>query len=133
MPLDPAVATGALAALGYAPATAFPWLSVSILMPIAAALLIPFIPDPGDGKTIRWYALGVALVTFLVTAGAYINGYDPYRPIDPLKYLEAKTMVIEYGDAVNEDTGRFGAYDELMRRLIADKAAREAAAADAAE
>ncbi|MCT0211944.1 NAD(P)H-quinone oxidoreductase subunit 4 [Synechococcus sp. CS-1324] len=55
----------------------FPWLSVSILLPIAAALLIPFIPDPGNGKTIRWYALGVALVTFLVTVGAYLNGYDP--------------------------------------------------------
>jgi NAD(P)H-quinone oxidoreductase subunit 4 len=55
----------------------FPWLSASILFPIAAALLIPFIPDPGDGKTIRWYALGVALVTFLVTVGAYLNGYDP--------------------------------------------------------
>ncbi|MCP9772547.1 NAD(P)H-quinone oxidoreductase subunit 4 [Synechococcus sp. Tobar12-5m-g] len=58
-------------------AWAFPWLSVSILFPIVAALLIPFIPDPGNGKTIRWYALGVALVTFLVTVGAYLNGYDP--------------------------------------------------------
>ncbi len=77
MPLDPAVAPEALAALGTASTGAFPWLSVSILMPIGAALLIPFIPDPGDGKTIRWYALGVALLTFLVTAGAYLNGYDP--------------------------------------------------------
>lgn len=69
MPLDFAVTTGSLAA--------FPWLSISILFPIAAALGIPFIPDDGDGKTVRWYALGVALITFLVTAAAYLNGYDP--------------------------------------------------------
>ena len=25
----------------------------------------------------RWYALGVALVTFLITVGAYVSGYDP--------------------------------------------------------
>ncbi len=77
MPLDLAVASGALTAATTGTAAAFPWLSVSILLPIAAALLIPFIPDPGDGKTIRWYALGVALITFLVTVGAYLNGYDP--------------------------------------------------------
>jgi len=77
VPLDFSVAPGALAVLGGDHAGAFPWLSVSILMPIVAGLLIPFIPDPGDGKTIRWYALGVALLTFLVTVGAYLNGYDP--------------------------------------------------------
>jgi NAD(P)H-quinone oxidoreductase subunit 4 len=77
VPLDFAVAPGVLEGLGTDHTGAFPWLSVSILFPIAAALLIPFIPDPGDGKTIRWYALGVALVTFLVTVGAYLNGYDP--------------------------------------------------------
>jgi NAD(P)H-quinone oxidoreductase subunit 4 len=77
VPLNFAVAPGVLEGLGTDHAGAFPWLSVSILFPIAAALLIPFIPDPGDGKTIRWYALGVALVTFLVTVGAYLNGYDP--------------------------------------------------------
>ena len=37
----------------------FPWLSAAILFPIAAALVIPFIPDAGDGKRVRWYALGV--------------------------------------------------------------------------
>ena len=25
----------------------------------------------------RWYALGVSLTTFLITVGAYLNGYDP--------------------------------------------------------
>jgi NAD(P)H-quinone oxidoreductase subunit 4 len=57
--------------------TVLPWLSLSILFPIAAALAIPFIPDAGDGKTVRWYALGVALITFLITAAAYLDGYDP--------------------------------------------------------
>ena len=55
----------------------FPWLSASILFPIGAALLIPFIPDQGQGKQVRWYALGVALITFLLTVGGYLNGYDP--------------------------------------------------------
>ena len=40
----------------------FPWLSAAILFPIAASLLIPLVPDKGDGKTVRWYALAVALV-----------------------------------------------------------------------
>ncbi|QEY32879.1 NAD(P)H-quinone oxidoreductase subunit 4 [Synechococcus sp. RSCCF101] len=56
---------------------AFPWLSASILFPIGAALFIPFIPDPGNGRQVRWFALGVALTTFLITVGAYLNGYDP--------------------------------------------------------
>jgi NAD(P)H-quinone oxidoreductase subunit 4 len=55
----------------------FPWLSAAILLPIAASLLIPFVPDPGDGRGVRWYALGVSLTTFLITVGAYLNGYDP--------------------------------------------------------
>ena len=58
----------------------FPWLSTAILFPIGAALLIPFVPDKGDGKQVRWYALGVALTTFLVTVGAYLRGYDPADP-----------------------------------------------------
>ena len=77
VPLDFADAQGALGVLGTDHTGTFPWLSVSILFPIAAALFIPFIPDPGNGKTIRWYALGVALITFLVTVGAYLSGYDP--------------------------------------------------------
>jgi NAD(P)H-quinone oxidoreductase subunit 4 len=57
-----------------------PWLSFAILFPIGAALLIPFVPDPGDGRRVRWYALGVSLVTFLTTVGAYLNGFDPGEP-----------------------------------------------------
>ena len=58
-------------------AATVPWLSLSILVPIVGALLVPFIPDSGDGKQIRWYALGVTLITFLITVSAYLNGYDP--------------------------------------------------------
>ncbi len=54
----------------------FPWLSVSILFPIGCAFLIPFFPDKGEGKQVRWFALSVALITFLVTVGSYINGFD---------------------------------------------------------
>ena len=54
----------------------FPWLSVSILFPIGSAFLIPFFPDEGEGKQVRWFALSVALITFLVTVGSYINGFD---------------------------------------------------------
>ena len=54
-----------------------PWLSLSILFPIAGAFIVPFIPDKGEGKQVRWFALGIALITFLITTGAYIYGYDP--------------------------------------------------------
>ena len=55
----------------------FPWLSLSILFPIVGSFLVPFIPDEGEGKQVRWYALAIALVTFLITVGAYLKGYDP--------------------------------------------------------
>ena len=53
----------------------FPWLTISILFPIAAALLIPFIPDK-DGKTIRWYALVVGLIDFAFLVYAFGSQYD---------------------------------------------------------
>ena len=54
-----------------------PWLSLAILVPIVGSLLVPFIPDAGDGRQVRWYSLGITLVTFLITVAAYLNGYDP--------------------------------------------------------
>ena len=54
----------------------FPWLSASILFPIGSAFVIPFFPDKGDGKEVRWFALSIALITFLITVGSYINGFD---------------------------------------------------------
>lgn len=73
----------------------FPWLSAAILLPIAAALLIPFIPDEGDGRKVRWYALGVALTTFLLTVGGYLNGYDP--SVEGLQLVERVTWLPDLG------------------------------------
>jgi NAD(P)H-quinone oxidoreductase subunit 4 len=73
----------------------FPWLSAAILLPIAAALLIPFIPDEGDGRRVRWYALGVALTTFLLTVGGYLNGYDP--SVEGLQLVERVSWLPDLG------------------------------------
>ena len=73
----------------------FPWLSAAILFPIAAALLIPFVPDDGDGRKVRWYALGVALLTFLITVGGYLNGYDP--AVEGLQLAERYTWLPDLG------------------------------------
>ncbi len=70
-PLDPAL-MGTVETLN----SDFPWLSLSILFPIVGAFAVPFIPDEGGGKQVRWYALVIALITFLITVGAYLKGYD---------------------------------------------------------
>ena len=56
--------------------SSFPWISVSILFSIGSAFVIPFFPDKGAGKEVRWFALSIALITFLITVGSYINGFD---------------------------------------------------------
>lgn len=66
----------------------------------------------------------IAQVNIVMGWYYYLNGYDPLKPIDPLKYLDAKMLVVQYGDRIDVTTGRYGAYDELMRRLIQDKADR---------
>jgi len=53
----------------------FPWLTTTILLPIVASLLIPFIPDK-DGKTIRWYSLIVGLIDFGILVYAFYTQYD---------------------------------------------------------
>ena len=53
----------------------FPWLTAIILLPLLAALAIPLIPDK-DGKTVRWYALGVGIVDFILMGYAFWNNYD---------------------------------------------------------
>ena len=52
-----------------------PWLSLAILFPIVCSLGIFFLPD--GNKVVRWYSLGVTLITFLITVVAYVTGYDP--------------------------------------------------------
>jgi NAD(P)H-quinone oxidoreductase subunit 4 len=53
----------------------FPWLTTIILLPLLACLPIPFIPDK-EGKTIRWYALGVAIADLALISYAFCNQYD---------------------------------------------------------
>jgi NAD(P)H-quinone oxidoreductase subunit 4 len=52
-----------------------PWLSAIIFLPLVAALAIPIIPDK-EGKTVRWYGLGVALLDFVLIVFALGQGYD---------------------------------------------------------
>ncbi|MBC6418548.1 MAG: NAD(P)H-quinone oxidoreductase subunit 4 [Prochloron sp. SP5CPC1] len=59
--------------------TELPWLTITILFPIAAALFIPFIPDK-DGKTVRWYALIIGLIDFALIVYAFLMGYDLSNP-----------------------------------------------------
>ena len=80
MLFDIAAAATSGSQIGSGTAAHLPWLSFAILFPIGAALLIPFVPDPGNGRQVRWYALGVSLVTFLTTVAAYLNGFDPSEP-----------------------------------------------------
>ncbi|WP_016953076.1 NAD(P)H-quinone oxidoreductase subunit 4 [Anabaena sp. PCC 7108] len=52
-----------------------PWLSAIIFLPLVATLAIPFIPDK-DGKTVRWYGLGVAFADFALMIFAFWQSYD---------------------------------------------------------
>lgn len=53
----------------------FPWLTTIILFPLLASFAIPVIPDK-DGKTVRWYALGVGLVDFALIIYTFWSHYD---------------------------------------------------------
>jgi NAD(P)H-quinone oxidoreductase subunit 4 len=55
--------------------TQFPWLTAIIVLPLLASLAIPIIPDK-EGKTIRWYTLGVAVVDFALSVYAFWRNYD---------------------------------------------------------
>ena len=54
----------------------FPWLTVIVLLPLAASFLIPILPDK-DGKTVRWYALGVGIADFILMCYVFWKNYDP--------------------------------------------------------
>ncbi|MBD2100876.1 NAD(P)H-quinone oxidoreductase subunit 4 [Leptolyngbya sp. FACHB-261] len=53
----------------------FPWLTTIVLLPLLAALAIPVLPDQ-QGRTVRWYALGVGLVDFVLTLFTFGRHYD---------------------------------------------------------
>jgi NAD(P)H-quinone oxidoreductase subunit 4 len=58
----------------------FPWLTFSIIFPVIMAVPIAFIPDKGDGKTIRWYALVIGLIDFIAIVYAFCTKYDFTEP-----------------------------------------------------
>ncbi|WP_024546199.1 NAD(P)H-quinone oxidoreductase subunit 4 [Picosynechococcus sp. NKBG15041c] len=70
----------------------FPWLTTIILFPIAAALLLPIIPDK-DGKTVRWYALTIGLINFSIIVAAFYTSYDFSNPnlqlVESYQWVEA--------------------------------------------
>lgn len=57
----------------------FPWLTTIILLPLLASLAIPILPDR-NGKTVRWYALGVGILDLLLMVYAFWSHYDLQNP-----------------------------------------------------
>ncbi|MEA5517286.1 NAD(P)H-quinone oxidoreductase subunit 4 [Nodularia sp. UHCC 0506] len=72
----------------------FPWLSAIILLPLVAALAIPLIPDK-EGKTVRWYGLGVAIADFALIIYAFWYSYDFQNPT--LQLVENYAWVPQLG------------------------------------
>lgn len=72
--------------------TNFPWLTISILFPIVASLLLPLIPDK-EGKTVRWYALIIGLIDFAILVYAFYSGYDFSNP--DLQLVESYSWIPE--------------------------------------
>lgn len=59
--------------------SSFPWLTAIVFFPLLASLAIPLIPDK-DGKTVRWYSLGVGLIDFALMIYAFWANYDFSNP-----------------------------------------------------
>ncbi len=57
---------------------------------MVASAAIPFLPDQG-GRTVRWYALTVAVLDFLAIVYAFITGYDTSLP--GMQLVESYTWV----------------------------------------
>ena len=53
----------------------FPWLTTLIVVPLMASLLVPIIPDK-EGKSLRWYAMGVGVLDFVLMCYAFWRNYD---------------------------------------------------------
>jgi len=64
--------------------THFPWLTTITLLPLVASFLIPVLPDK-QGKTVRWYALSVALIDFALIIYTFWQNYDFSSPDFQLK------------------------------------------------
>ncbi len=76
--------------------TDFPWLTTIILFPLLASAAIPFIPDAdGKGRPIRWYALVIGLIDFVVIIYAFATQYDLNG--SGLQLVEAYDWIPEIG------------------------------------
>jgi len=51
-----------------------PWLTAIIALPLIASAALPLIPDK-DGKTVRWYALSVALANLTLMVYGFWEHY----------------------------------------------------------
>jgi NAD(P)H-quinone oxidoreductase subunit 4 len=58
----------------------FPWLTFAIAFPVVMALFVPFVPDKGDGRTVRWYALVVGLIDFIALVYGFCSQYELGKP-----------------------------------------------------
>jgi NAD(P)H-quinone oxidoreductase subunit 4 len=72
--------------------TNFPWLTAIILFPVLASLAIPIIPDK-DGRTVRWYALIVGLLDFILIVYTFANHYDMHT--DRLQLVESYSWIAQ--------------------------------------
>ncbi|MFN3926938.1 MAG: NAD(P)H-quinone oxidoreductase subunit 4 [Pseudanabaenaceae cyanobacterium] len=58
----------------------FPWLSFVILFPVIMAPFAFLVPDKGDGRTVRWYALIIGLIDFIMLVYGFYTSYDLNNP-----------------------------------------------------
>jgi NAD(P)H-quinone oxidoreductase subunit 4 len=83
-------------------ADSFPWLTTLLLLPTLAAIAIPFMPDK-DGKTIRWYALGVGIIEFILMCYVFWTQYDASNTSFQLveKYAWLPTLGLSWAVSVD--------------------------------
>ena len=71
-----------------------PWLTLAIALPLVASAAIPLIPDK-DGKTVRWYALYVALANLTLLVYGF---WENYRPGDKaMQFQESYAWIPQLG------------------------------------
>nr|YP_009732825.1 NADH-plastoquinone oxidoreductase subunit 4 [Buxbaumia aphylla]QHU77167.1 NADH-plastoquinone oxidoreductase subunit 4 [Buxbaumia aphylla] len=62
----------------------FPWLTIIVFLPIFAGFLIPLIPSKGN-HIIRWYALGICLLEFLLITYVFCYHFKSDNQLIQLK------------------------------------------------
>jgi NAD(P)H-quinone oxidoreductase subunit 4 len=72
----------------------FPWLTAIVLFPFLASFLIPVLPDKG-GKSVRWYALGVGIIDFILMCYVFWKNYDPTQ--SSFQLVEKYSWIPQFG------------------------------------